>query len=317
MRHPYDAGSAPLRIDEKLARLAARQHGVFSRTQAERLGATRGVISYRLRVGRWNQLSRDVFRLAGAPSSWRQDLMAACLAWGDGAVVSHRAAAALWQFLGFEPGIVELTVPEMRKRRAPGIIHRHRLHSRDATKIDGISVTTPARTLIDLAAIVPEEELEETIDDLVVQGIVSVSTLRRRLAHVGRTGLKGTAMMRRLLDARDPSADVPRNVFERRLLRTLRRHGLPSPLLQYAIRDEAGLIGVVDFAYPDHHLVIEADGRRWHTGRVRWEHDRKRRNRLTLLGWRVIHVTWTELATRPTAVAASVRRALGQQPART
>ncbi len=262
------------------------------------------------------RIAGDVFQLAGSPSSWRQSLIAAVLVWGDGAVVSHLAAAALWRLIGFEPGPVELTVPRSRRRAGPGIIHRHPLSKADVTTIEGIPVTTPARTLIDLASVARRDALEEALDDALRRGMVSLPHLRRRMAAVARPGRKGVAVMRQLIDARNPSVAVPDSVFERRLLRLLRRGSWPAPVLQYRIYDERGLVGTVDFAYPDARLAIEADGYRWHSGRVRWDHDRGRRNRLTLLGWRVIHVTWTDLTRRPAATADLIRAALSERLSR-
>jgi len=239
--------------------------------------------------------------------------MGACLAWGAGAVISHRAAAAVWRLAGFEPGFVELTVPRRRRRSGPGMIRRNRLLVSDVTTVGGIPVTTPARTLIDLASVVPRETVEESMDDALRRGLVSLTDLRRQLAEVGGRGRAGTATMRLLLDSRDPSTAVPGSVFERRLLRALIRAGLPPPALQHEIRSRDRLVAVVDFAFPNERLAIEADGYRWHSGRRRWDYDRARRNELTLLGWRVIHVTWTELTRRPLAVTAAIRKALESQ----
>jgi very-short-patch-repair endonuclease len=236
--------------------------------------------------------------------------MAACLAWGEGAVVSHRAAAALWGLAGFVAELIELTVPRSRRRAGPGIIHRHPLPSSDVTVVEGLPVTTPARTLLDLASVAPRDKVEEALDDALHRGIVTIAGLRRRLAAVARPGRPGIATMRALLEARDPAAAVPESVFERRLLRALRAAGLPTPVLQHEIRDGGRLVAVVDFAYPEAKLAIEADGYRWHSGRARWDHDRARRNRLTLLGWRVIHVTWTDLSNRPQHVIAAIRDVL-------
>lgn len=261
-------------------------------------------------MGRWERLTRDVFRIAGAPSSWHQNLMAACLAWGEGAAISHRAAAVLWRFTGFESGSVELTVPRSRRRAELGIIHRHPLFRADVATVEGIPVTTPARTLIDMASVARREAVEEAMDDALRRGLVSIPLLRRRMDAIGRPGRPGVAMMRLLLDSRDPAAAVPESVFERRLLRTLQRAGLPAPVLQHEIRSGRRLIAVIDFAYPDARLAIEADGYRWHSERVRWDHDRARRNRLTLLGWRIIHITWTDLTSRPAAMIDAVTQAL-------
>jgi len=310
MRRADDAIPIQAGLDQRVARLAATQHGVFSRAQAMSLGATKGMLDHRVRGYRWERLGRNVFKLPGNPTSWRQSLMATCLAWGQWAAISHRAAAALWRLAGFDPGPVELTVPRNRKRLEPGIIHRHMLLRSEVTILEHIPVTRVERTLIDLTWVSPPELVEEAIDDALRRGIVSLPRLRRRLAELGRPGRPGLVTMRRLLDARDLGAAVPESVFERRLLRVLQRAGLPTPFLQHEVRDGDGLVGVVDFAFPAALLAIEADGYRWHSGRVRWDHDRARRNRLTLLGWRVIHVTWTDMTRDPARTTEAVRQAL-------
>lgn len=227
--------------------------------------------------------------------------MIACLAWGEGAAISHLAAARLWRLVGFEPGAVELTVPRGRDRTGPGVVHRNALAAVDRTTIDGIPVTTPARTLIDIAAVADAAAAEEALDDALRRGLVSASRLRRRLDALGK-GRPGVGVMRRLLRARDPAGAVPESVFERRLLRALNRGGLPNPILQYEVHAAGRLVARLDFAYPEALLAVEADGYRWHSGRMAWKRDRQRSNDLILLGWRIIHVTWDDLVERQAAV---------------
>ena len=310
MSRAYDDHLQHDQFDARIARLAARQHGAFSREQAIYAGGTKDAIHRRVKRGRWERVAPAVYRIAGGVASWRQSLLVACLAWGEGAVASHRGAAPLSNIAGFAPGQIELTVPQGRHRTGPGIVHRNALTAVDVTVVDGIPVTTPARTLIDLASVVPLETLEEALDDALRRRIVSVARLRWRLSELARPGRPGVAAMRRLLEERDPMAAVPASVFERRLLRVLRRGGLPTPVLQHEIRDGDRLVAVADFAYPDARLAIEADSYRWHSGRLKFEHDRARRNRLTLLGWRIIHVTWTDLTRRPAQVIEEIRSAL-------
>jgi very-short-patch-repair endonuclease len=250
-------------------------------------------------------------RVATVPRSWRQTLLVARFVWGAGAVVSHRAAAALWRLLGFNEAIVELTVPEKRKRtHGPGVIHRGLLLPRDVTVLDSIPVTVPARTLFDIAAVAPYEAVEEALDDALYRRMVTIPTLRRRLDLVARSGRPGVAAMRSLLEARDPSAAVPQSTFETRLLRHLKRQGLPAPIRQFPVHDEEGLIGRIDFAWPDARLLLEADSRRWHSDPERFESDRIRRNRLTVAGWRILHATWRQLDRNPTAILNAVEIAL-------
>lgn len=303
------AGGTPGR---RLARVAASQHGVFGRAQAVACGVHPRTIDRRLSSGTWDRLYPGVYRMAGSPVTWKQALCAACLAWGDGAVVSHRAAAALWEMPGFRPGRVELTVPR-RPRRA----YNHRVHmsahlaAADVTKVEGVPVTTPARTLIDIAGAVRAEVLEEALDDALRRRLLTPSRLRRRLGQAGGRGRRGCATLAALLDARAGGSGVPQSVFETRMLRALRRAGLPMPAVQHEVQTRAGL-AVLDFAYVDRRVAIETDGFRWHSSRLRWDHDRDRRNALTLLGWTVIHVTWPRLRDRPDDVAGVIRSALAR-----
>lgn len=283
-------------VDAVIATVAASQHGVISRAQAREHGLTSTMIRHRLATGRWDRLHRSVYRIAGAVPSWWQALVAACFAWGPHAVASHVAAAALRGLPGFAPGIPEITVPRSCGRNGPGIVHRprHPLDPVDVTIVDAIPVTTVARTLIDVAACVPRATLEEALDDALRRGLVTLARLRWRLEQMGRMGRSGVADLRALIDVRT-GRRVPQSVFETRLLRLLKVARLPMPETQHEIRERGRLIAVVDFAYPDARLAIEADGYRWHAGRSRWRSDLTRRNAITTLGWRVIHVTWADL----------------------
>src|SRR5437764_14870837 len=113
MGRVYRAGSTHPSVEVEVSRLAGAQYGVFSREQLTRLGISKGMIQHRLAVGRWELVSRNVFRIGGSLPSWRQSLRAATLGWGDCARVSHRSSAAMWRLAGFEPGLIEVTVPRL------------------------------------------------------------------------------------------------------------------------------------------------------------------------------------------------------------
>lgn len=312
----YDAGSIRASATREIARLAAAQHGVFSRGQALACGFNRRTVDRRLSSGLWVRLYAGVYRLAGTPATWRQSLLAACLAWGDGAVVSHLAAAALWCFPGFAQANLELSVPRSRQRA-----HRHKVHRpmslppADVTKIDAIPVTTPARTLIDIAACVCAEVVEEALDDALRRNLVTIRRLRWRLEELG-AGRRGSAVLANLISERSAARVVPQSVFETRLLRCLRRARLPMPVVQHRVRTNRG-VAVLDFAYVDQRIAIEADGFRWHSSRQQWDQDRARANALTMLGWKIIRVTWTQLRDQPDdvteAIRAILRRALAAE----
>jgi predicted transcriptional regulator of viral defense system len=156
------------------------------------------MIGHRLAEGRWERMARDVFRLAGSSRTWRQSLMVACIAGGHDAAVSHRSAAALWSLAGFEPGgEAELTVPRHRKRAGPGIVHRNALSAVDMTTVDAIPVTTPARTIIDLASLVGRDAVEEALDDALRRRLVTIARIRWRLTELARLGRPGVVVVRR------------------------------------------------------------------------------------------------------------------------
>lgn len=300
-------------MDQRIAQIANRQHGVFSRTQAVRCGATNEAIRWREKVGRWERLHPKIYRLAGAPRTWRQTALAACLYLGPQATLSYRAAAALRGLAAFRSGRVEVTVPRHTHRSA---VHRVKIHwlqdpipDEDITTIDGIPVTKPARTLLDLASVEPEEVVERCLDDALRRRLVSLPFLERWLRHPRRKRHRGAPVLGRLVDAR-ATIGVTERPLETNVLRLLRHAGLPIPMLQYEVRAGDRLIGRLDFAYPDHRVGIEADGFRHHDSRRAFDKERWRRNELQVMGWLLLHITSEHVEREPDMVAAWVRAVL-------
>jgi very-short-patch-repair endonuclease len=298
--------------DGTVARLAAAQHGVVTRTQALRAGFGRNAIQYRLATGRWQHLHRNVYAIGGTPASYERAVLAAVLAVGRPGVASHRTAGALWGFLD-RPGPPADVLVE--RRRAPAIrgvvVHRTSLLvASDLTVIGAIPVTTPTRTLIDLAAVLDETTLEEILDESVRRRLVTPANVLRRIERLPGRGSRGIGDLRSL--ARDRMrTGTSDSRLETRLRRLLRSARLPSPVPQFQVRDNAGrVIARVDFAYPDKKLVIETDGYAFHSGRRRWQADRARHNRLTTAGWTVCYFTDEDLRERPGDVVEQVRRAM-------
>jgi very-short-patch-repair endonuclease len=218
----------------------------------------------------------------------------------------------LWRLEGFRTKIIELTIPRGRQRQGPGIVYRRVLLPGDVTTIDDLPVTTLPRTLIDLAAVVSRDQLEEALDDASRRGLVTMARLRSRLDRYGR-GRHGVGILRALLDERDHSARPLGSALERKALRMFRAERLPEPIPQFRVRSGNRLIATVDFAYPELLLGIEVDGYRWHTGRKRFVEDRRRLNALTSLGWRIIHVVWEDLQHgRPDAID-TIRRSIASR----
>jgi len=187
-----------------------------------------------------------------------------------------------------------------------------RLPSIDVTTIVGIPVTTPARTLIDIAADAHADVLEEALDDALRRGLVKMARLRWRIAETAERGRPGIRALRNLVEART-TMSAPQSVLESKLVRLLRRSEVPAFKVQHHVRERGRLVAIVDIAFPAAKVAIEADGYRWHSSRLRWEHDLARRNALTALGWRVIHVTWRDVtdhsAKTVDAIAGALRRA--------
>ncbi|MDQ6928225.1 MAG: type IV toxin-antitoxin system AbiEi family antitoxin domain-containing protein [Actinomycetota bacterium] len=235
--------------DQKLARIAARQHGLFSRAQALAAGFTDAVIQRRLRDGFWIRVGSGVYCVAGAPLTWKQRALAACLVAGPGAVVSHRSAAVLHQVAGFRPGPLEITVPTGRSSRSSlATVHRSGLLlPRDRTLVDGIPVTHPARMLLELANRVSRPTLEDAVDDVLCRRLTSLDRLMAAVDQPS-TGHHGVHNLRGVLEAWAGGNNQPM-LSEMRLIRELVARGLPRPVCQFEIRID-GHVYRIDIAWP-------------------------------------------------------------------
>jgi very-short-patch-repair endonuclease len=170
--------------------------------------------------------------------------------------------------------------------------------------------TRVARTLVDLAGVLPAGRIERAVDGCLSDGIVTVDALRHVTDQLSARGRTGIALMRGLLAERSGSGYVAAtSELEARFLRIVRRAGLPEPVRQLNVGGRAW-IGRVDFAYPGACVLIELDGRRYHSAKLDLESDRLRDNRLVAAGWRVMRVTWDQVHRHPDEVVSLVRRAL-------
>lgn len=290
--------------------LAAQQHGVVTRAQLTDLGLSDRAIDHRLDSGRVYRVHRGVYAV-GHPRLTREGRwLAAVLALGDGAVLSHRSAAALWRIGTAErrPAPLEVTAPRDAAPR-PGIrAHRSELDDAERTTRGGIPVTTPARTILDLAAVVGPRPLTRALEEaeaLRLTRAAAVATLLAR--HPGR---RGAANLRIVLARHDPAAGEARSELERRFLRLVRAAGLPPPSVNALVRIGGRTIEA-DLAWPEQRVIVELDGRAWHDTRAAFERDRARDRMLQAAGWRVIRVTWAQLKSDAGAVIADLATVLG------
>jgi len=293
-------------VDVQLNRLAAGQYSLASRTQALDVGMTSRQLHDRLESGLLVPVHKGVYRLVGAPPTTTQALLAACMAAGEG-IASHRSAAALWALRGVEATTPEISVPGSRRPHLRGVVvHRtDRLDDIDVSRRRGIPVTTPARTLLDLGAVVPVDMVEPALEDALMRRLVTFELLTNTLERLGGSGRRGAAVLRALVEERNPATAPTQSVLEDRLFETLRRAALPQPVRQYKV---AGV--VLDGAYPDRRLGIEADSRMWHGGRLDVQRNSDKANLLLAHGWRVLHFTWLDLTRRPRHVVRCIQRQL-------
>lgn len=293
--------------DAALHEIARRNHGVILTADALAFGVTNAGLTRRVANGTLKRLHRGVYAVTAVPASPLQTLLAACRWGGPGTAASHRSAGHLWELDGCSHLILEISGP---RRLSSDTVIAHRTSSipvHDLTEIDGIPVTKIERTLIDLAAVLDTDALEDALDSALRRRLTSVNRLRLRVrAEQQRNGIR---RLRSLLAERDDKGRPSASRFETRLNRLFLSAGLPG-LREFTIWDGGEFVARVDFCFPEAKLIVEADGYRWHSNRRAWQRDRERRNRLTSLGWQVIQVTWEDLTRRPDRTIDRVRSML-------
>jgi predicted transcriptional regulator of viral defense system len=287
-------------LDQRLAKLASAQHGVVARRDLLALGFDRGAIERRITAGRLHPLYRGVYAVGHANLSRNARFLAAVFAAGRSAVLSHRSAAILWGIHRSDAARIDVTVPRtcgFRSTRAIAV-HRPRLPP-PVTTHAGIRVTTPGRTLQDLAIAVPRRTLEKAAE--MAEALRLDVTLD--LDH------PGAARLARVLDRHDLHSTT-RSPLEDDFLALCDRHGIPRPLVNTHVEGFE-----VDFVWPDERLIVETDSRTYHGTAEAFERDRARDARLTAAGWRVVRFTRRQVRWEDDSVAELVRLLLALEPA--
>lgn len=300
---PAAGGSAARTGSEvkALLELAERQCGVLSRSQMLATGATSRRIEWWLATGRLRRLHQGVYATGAAPARLERE-MAALLACGGGAALSHQTAAALWQVWPQAAGSrVDVSVPRGRCRSVAGVrLHRVRLHDAQVMPLGPLRVTSPARTLLDLSMCLTPVELERALAHAMRERLVNASRMRQFLRiHARRAGSR---VLRVLLDS---GPAFTRSEAESRFLDLVRRAELPAPAVNVRVSGCE-----VDFMWRRARLVVEIDGFAWHAHRDAFERDRRRDANLIAEGITVMRVTWRQLMDEPFAVVARVARVL-------
>ena len=280
--------------------LARQQHGVITRRQLLARGYTPEAIDHRRETGRLHCLHRGVYAVGRFDLGRHGKWMAAVLSCGDDALLSHSSAAAIWK-IGRESRRVEVSVPASRSARRPGIaVHRRaRMLPGDLSTRDGIPVTSPIRTLVDMATRLTTKQLEAAVNDADKLDLVDAGSLGGRLEAY--RGDRGVPALRRLLDK--DAYLLTDSELERKLLPIARQAGLPKP------RTGAIVNGFkVDFFWPELGLVVETDGLRYHRTAAQQARDRRRDQAHVAAGMTTLRFTYRQVAHDPGYVEATLRR---------
>ena len=292
--------------------MAAEQYGVVARAQAMSLGATREGVRHRIERGEWLPLSPRVLRLLGTPRTTRSAVMASVLDAVPGSVASHRTAATLWRLPGFRFQHLDVTQPrghDERRRCALGTLHEPRLlRPHHCTVLDGIPVTTPARTLFDLAGIEHPAKVERAVDDALSRSPALLPRLHTMLDELARRGRPGIRAMRRILADRPPGYIAPASGLERRVIQVLADAGIATRRQVDVGGDD--WLGRTDLLVVGTNLVIEVDSVRHHTSRLDRERDAARDAAMAAAGFTVLRVAEEDVWTAPQAVVREVKAAL-------
>lgn len=294
-------------VDLLVATLAQTQHGVVSGWQMVDLGLSRSGIGHRVRMGRLHRVMSNVYAVGHARLSREGRWMAAVLTAGRGAVLSHASAAAHWELRRGSSPVIDVTVPTRAGRRPRhGLrIHRSgRLRPEDVTTYDAIPVTSPARTLLDIAEQISRGSLERAVDRADALGIFDLVDVRDVLAAY--PGRAGSGSLIAVLDLYREEPQFTRSEFEELFLELCEAHAIPRP----TVNGSAGGYEV-DFLWRAQRLVVETDGRRDHATRAAFERDRAKDARLVVAGYHVVRFTYRQVTREPVAVAATVLALLG------
>jgi len=300
-------------LDQALAELALRQHAVFGLHQVRELGLTSSAVRNRVAAGRLHRIHHGVYALVPRELLKREGLyMAAVLACGEGAVLSHRSAARLHGLGNYGNHRIDVTVPKRSHRIHSGVaVHRSTtLTQADVTTVNGIPTTTIPRTLFDIGEATTPRQLERAFDQADAMQALDLNEINDQLArNPTRPAAKA---VRHLLKTHYIGSTPTENDFEDAFLALTRSLKLPDPTPQFYIDPQDGEPPIrADFAWPALKIVVETDGRRTHGTRQAFESDRRRDQRLTAAGWTVIRTTWRQLTQRPHELRPILLKLLG------
>ena len=290
-------------VEKILGSLASRSHGVVTRQELLGADVTRDELEHRVAIGTLIRVHRGVFCVGHRPPTVEARFMAAVKACGEGSLLAGRAAAYLLGLLKRPPSLPEVLAPT--QRRIKGVItHRARRSDlADATKWRGIPITTVQRTLVDLTAVLDEDDLARAVHEADVRHHTTPEQVEQVLRR--RHNWPGAQKLRRVIWGEVP---VTLSRLESRFLDVLRNASLPQPEVNRRVDGR-----YVDCRWPEHQLTIELDGYRYHHSRHAWEQDRQREREARARGDEFRRYTWLDVDEQPAPMLADLRQLLTGQ----
>jgi very-short-patch-repair endonuclease len=285
------------RRDHVVGALADRQYGVVSREQLLAAGVGRGAIARGTETGRLRAVFRGVYAVGHVALSREGWWKAALLTCGEGSALSHRTAATVWDLLAGPVRPIDVITTAGRGRKHTGIrTHRMLLDPFDVLVRDNLRITTPSRTIVDLAATLEGRALRDAVERAQDLRRFDSDDIADTLARAPR--LPGTRRLEDLITVMAPDKDNARSHLERLFFALTRKAMLPRPAPNHVIAGRSR-----DFAWPGQRLVVETDGYRYHSSRQAKRRDNRRDRQLTAQGWRPVRFTYEEIAFEPADVA--------------
>ena len=262
--------------------------------------------------GDWVRVLPSIFATGTHDPPWKQQILAVCLAAGEGVAASHRTADALWKLEGVVRAGLEVSTQRRLKLPAPRLVIHQTRRPFTVHFVEGIPTTSVDRTLVDLSAHLSVDVLEIALEDALRRRLTTQERLAAATEAHGGRGRPGGGVLRELLAARGETVRPAESGYETRVIQALRRARLPRPIRQHQVRCPDGRMRRIDLAYPQAKLGIEVDGFRWHSGRKAFDEDRRRINTLIAAGWTILHATKQDIDEGCARLVATVRTILAR-----
>ena len=262
--------------------------------------------------GPYRRLQPGAYSIIGAPETVHQRIAAAVASLPDLAAASHQTAAELWGLTNRGIRKIEVVTTRWDRVRRPDVTVHESLDlvPSDVTEQQGIPVTSPARTVVDLGAS-NKWLVESALEEGLRRDLFTLSEVEAFVGRVGRRGRRGVGVIRPLLAARRRWDSVTESALEDLFRKVAAEGGLPDPLPQFVVRDQHDrFVCRADFAYPMAHVLIELDSEAYHSDRLSMRRDRFKQNGAVVLGWTVLRYTWWDLDQTPGRVWSEIRALL-------